>query len=183
MGELEKLIEGNKKYIEGNLSQKDIKGMRDGVVNGQKPFVTIVTCSDSRVVPEYIFDAGIGELFIVRAAGNILDKAIIGSVEYGVGHLHTQLLVILGHSKCGAVTAACSNHQEGNCIDYIMKKIKPAVKEEDVEGSIEENIRCVMKEIKRKSKTVKTLVKEGKLKIVGMKYSLETGEVREVSKK
>jgi len=93
------------------------------------------------------------------------------------------LLVILGHSKCGAVTAACKDHNEGNCIDYIMKKVKPAVKEGDVEGSIEENIRCVMKEIKRKSKTVKALVKEGKLKIVGLKYSLETGEVREVSKK
>ena len=179
MGELERLKQGNKRFVEGKLSEKDFVGRRAELLEGQKPFATVISCSDSRVVPEYIFDANMGEIFVVRVAGNILDKAVIGSIEYGVGHLKTPLLVVLGHSKCGAVTAACSKHKEGNYIDYIMNKIEPAVKEGDVEESVVENMKCVVEEIQKNSPVVKKAVEEGRLKIVGMKYLLETGEAKE----
>lgn len=180
MNELEKLLEGNKRFIEGKLTQRDLIARRKEVVDGQEPYVTIVTCSDSRVVPEFIFDAGIGDVFTVIVAGNVCDKAVLGSIEYGTGHLKTPLLVLLGHSKCGAVTASCEcgGKKSGNNIDYIVEKIFPAVKKGDVEGTVKENLRCVEKEILETSPIVKELVEKEELKIVKMKYYLETGEVK-----
>ncbi|MEM4707791.1 MAG: carbonic anhydrase, partial [Candidatus Anstonellales archaeon] len=99
---IEKLKEGNRRFVSGQRAGYNFAERRKEVLGGQKPFVTIVTCSDSRVVPEFIFDANIGELFVVRTAGNILDDVSLGSVEYGTGHLKTPLLLILGHEQCGA---------------------------------------------------------------------------------
>lgn len=181
MDALEKLLEGNKRFVDGDLSQKDLKSMRKAVVGGQKPYVTIVTCSDSRVVPEYIFDAGIGEIFTVINAGNICDNSVLASIEYGVEHLKTPLLVLMGHSKCGAVTATCESKgkKPGTNIDYVIDKITPAVKG-DVEESVVENLKCVEKEILEKSKVTKELVEKGELKIIKMKYFLETGEAKPI---
>ncbi|MBN2478460.1 carbonic anhydrase [Candidatus Micrarchaeota archaeon] len=177
-----RLFEGNRRYVEGKLKEREWKTIRNGLLEGQKPFATVITCSDSRVVPEYIFDKAPGELFIIRVAGNILDRAVIGSIEYGVGHLHTPLLIILGHSRCGAVTATCTcgGKKEGNYIDYIMEKIKPAVKEGNIEESVLENMRCVAEEIKKESSTVKNALEKGELRILGMKYYLEDGRVETV---
>lgn len=181
MNELERLLEGNKRFVSGNLKEKDFKKSRSAVVNGQKPFVTIVSCSDSRIVPEFIFDSDIGELFIIRLAGNVVDSCALGSVEYGTEHLHTPLLVILGHEKCGAVTAACSGFCEKNNISEIVKRIEPAickVGKENVEYTIDENIKCVKSYIENSSHVVKELVEHKKLKIIGMKYSLADGSVK-----
>ncbi len=181
MNELEKLLDGNKRYVSGQLKAKDLKKSRISVVNGQNPFVTIVSCSDSRVVPEFIFDADIGELFIIRIAGNVVDNCALGSVEYGVEHLHTPLLVILGHEKCGAVTAACKGVCENNCIADVLKKIEPAickVGKENVEYTIDENIRCVKAYLQSSSHVIKELLEHKKLKIIGMKYSLTDGSVK-----
>jgi len=180
MNEIETLLEGNKRFVENKLKPKDLQAMRKATMAGQKPFVTIVSCSDSRVVPEYIFDAGIGELFVVRLAGNIVDSCAMGSVEYGIEHLHTPLLVVLGHEKCGAVTAACQLVQAKNNIDFVLEKIKPAigrVGRDNVENTIDENVKCTLDYIASTSKEVKHLMDHGKLKIVGMKYSFTTGKV------
>lgn len=180
MDGIEMLMEGNRRFVENKPKPKDHAKKRAETLNGQKPFVTIVSCSDSRVVPEYVFDAGIGELFIIRVAGNVVDSCALGSIEYGVEHLHTPLLVILGHEKCGAVTAACKNVCENNSIDRVIERIKPAickVGSENVEYTIEENVRCVKEYVMASSRAVKELTENGKLKIIGMKYSFATGNV------
>ena len=182
MNELDRLMEGNKRYIEGNLAEKDVKAARLETQDGQKPFVTVVTCSDSRVVPEYIFDENIGQIFVIRTAGNIVDTITLGSIEYGVEHLHTPLLVVLGHEKCGAVTAACAGGECGHNIAAIVEKLKPSVEkgEKNVEKAVNENIYAVISEIREKSEVVKKLEQEGKLKIIPMKYYFSDGRVEKV---
>ncbi|MEM4359281.1 MAG: carbonic anhydrase [Candidatus Bilamarchaeaceae archaeon] len=178
--EIERLLEGNRRYVEGRMEQKNLPEKNRELLNGQHPFVTMLTCSDSRVIPSYIFDANIGDIFKVETAGNILDKVCIGSIEYGVGHLHTPLLVVLAHTKCGAITAACSEgHAEGN-LAAVIKKIKPAAKkaENNVDKAIDINAKMVINELLRKSEIVRKAAEEGKLRIVAMKYDLETMEVR-----
>ncbi|MFA5050091.1 MAG: carbonic anhydrase [Candidatus Micrarchaeia archaeon] len=179
MNELENLLEGNKRFVSGNFSKKDLNKRREETLAGQKPFATILSCSDSRVVPEYIFDQGIGDLFIIRTAGNICDPIALGSIEYGIEHLKTPILVLLGHTKCGAVTAACSckGKKEGNFIDTLVEKITPAVKG-TIEESIQENLCCVEKEILEKSEVISKHLKEHKIKIIRMEYFLETGKVK-----
>ncbi|NHI94874.1 MAG: carbonic anhydrase [Candidatus Lokiarchaeota archaeon] len=182
MNELERLKDGNLRFIKNQPIKKDFIERRAELLEGQTPFATIITCSDSRVIPEYIFDTNLGELFIIRVAGNITDKSVLGSIEYGIIHCHTPLLVILGHSKCGAVTAACQRKsEEGNSIDYIVDKIKPALKKipnKDIEETIEENVKCVIEDILENSPAIKELKEKGQLKIIGMKYILETGEIK-----
>ena len=178
--EIQKLLEGNRRYVENRLNEKNLPERRKELASSQHPFVTMVACSDSRVVPSYIFDANLGEIFKIETAGNILDKIGLGSLEYGVAHLHTPLVVILAHTKCGAVTATCQGgHAEGN-IAAIVKKIKPAAKraKNDVEKAADINAKRVIKEILKKSGAVMKMVEEGKVRIVAMKYDIETGEVK-----
>ncbi len=174
------LLKGNNRYVNGNPKSKNLEMRRKETLAGQKPFATIISCSDSRVVPEYIFDTTIGEIFVVRLAGNVVDDCALGSIEYAVHHLHTPLVVVLGHEKCGAVTGACKGLCEKNKIDSVIEKIKPAICKagsEDIEYTAEENIRCVMETIKESSHVVKDMVNEGKLMVVGMKYFLSSGKV------
>jgi carbonic anhydrase len=175
-------MEGNKRYVEGNLAPKDVKSKRDQTKDGQKPFVTVVSCSDSRVVPEYIFDENLGEIFVIRTAGNIVDTITLGSIEYGVEHLGTPLLVVLGHEKCGAITAACSGGECPPNIQAIMDKLKDPVErgEKDVEQSVVRNALAVADEIRQKSEIVRKLEDEGKVKIVSMKYFFTDGSVEQV---
>ncbi len=184
---LTKLQDGNKRFVSGELSKKDLgEGRRQELTKGQNPFATVLSCSDSRVAPEIIFDEGLGDIFIVRDAGNVADPVTMGSIEYGVEHLHTPLLVILGHEKCGAVTAAldAKGKTEGN-IGAILKKIMPAVhkakkagkdRESTLDLAIQENVRNTYKEV-MKSEIVRELVHKGKLKVVGAEYYLGTGKV------
>ena len=179
------LMEGNGRFVSGDVAAKNFPERRAELVSGQSPFVTVVTCSDSRVPPELIFDQGLGEIFVIRVAGNVMDPVVLGSVEYGIEHLHTPLLVILGHQCCGAVTAATEGGAEGN-IESIMTEIEPAVEvacETELTGSdlvevaIDENVDLVIKNVLDRSPITKELVEEGELVILGAKYSLETGEV------
>lgn len=184
---LSKLQDGNKRFVSGELAKKDIgESKRQELTKGQSPFATVLSCSDSRVAPELIFDEGLGDIFIIRDAGNVVDPVTLGSIEYGVEHLHTPLLVILGHEKCGAVTAAldAKGKPEGN-IGTILKKIMPAVhkakksgkdRESTLDLAIQENVRHTYKDV-MKSKIVSELVHEGKLKVVGAEYYLGTGKV------
>ena len=178
MNEIERLKEGNKRYVEKKLREKDLE-LREKLRSGQKPFATIITCSDSRVIPEYIFDAQIGELFVIRVAGNVIDDVALASIEYGVEHLHTPLLVVLGHESCGAVTAAFNIYKEKKEVEGVMKelmeKIKPSVlfamdKNEGVEEAVIYNMKNVVDDILSKSPIVKNLKEKGELKVVPAKY-------------
>lgn len=172
-------MEGQKRFVDGQMQQRDFVSRRNELKDGQHPIATVVACSDSRVVPEFIFDVGLGDIFTVMSAGNVLDKIGLGSVEYAVGHLHTPLLIVMGHEKCGAVKAAYHNHSESN-ITAIVKKILPAVKKarkggdeaQECESACTYNVKAVIRKIK-KSPVVKEKLEKGEVKIVGLKYSLD----------
>jgi carbonic anhydrase len=172
---MERLIDGNKRFLGDAMLHKTFAARREELKGGQQPFATVVCCSDSRIVPEYIFDVGLGDIFTVISAGNVVDKIGIGSVEYAVGHLHTPLLVVMGHEKCGAVKAAYHGHDESN-ITAIVKKLAPSIKGGDEAGELDKatvfNVKAMMRKLK-KSPIVKKALDEGKLKIVGMKYHLD----------
>ncbi len=175
---LNRLVEGNRRFVAGAMERRDFGPRREELKAGQHPFATVVACSDSRIVPEYIFDVGLGDIFTVVTAGNVVDKIGIGSVEYAVGHLHTPLLVVLGHEKCGAVTAAYHGHAESN-ITSVVKKIAPSIRKakkggqeaEEIERAADFNVKAVMRKLKA-SPVVKKALDSGALRIVGMRYSL-----------
>lgn len=186
---LNALIEGNKRFVSENLSEKDLsKDVRvDLSQNGQHPFATILTCSDSRVAPELLFDQGLGDLFVIRDAGNVADTTEIASVEYAVEHLECPLVVVLGHEKCGAVQASIEGGEVTPNIQQVINKIQPSidkvkaenkeVEEEELASEIEnENAKETVNEL-LKSTTIKELVDSGKVKLVAAKYHIESGEV------
>lgn len=186
--EMERLLEGNRKFVE-----KADKEKLEELSKGQKPYAVIVTCSDSRVAPEKIFSAGLGELFVVRVAGNIAcESDALGSIEYAVEHLGSQLVLVLGHTACGAVTAACKRVEgsdEGN-VTSILKRINPAVVKAKmkvdrmggslVDEAIVENVLCQVENIVDCSQIVRTKVREGIVKVKGAVYDLKTGEVKTI---
>lgn len=126
---MKKLADGNSRYAAGACLHSDINQARrtETAQKGQHPIATILSCSDSRVPPEYIFDQGIGDLFVIRVAGNVADTDEIGSAEYGVDHLGTPVLMVLGHSKCGAVTAVATGTEVHGSIPALVENIKPAL--------------------------------------------------------
>lgn len=175
---INKLVEGNKRYVTGKLAEKDVGSAREANKAGQQPFVTVLSCSDSRVCPEFIFDANVGEVFVIRNAGNVVEEVALGSIEYGVEHLHTPLLVVMGHEKCGAVTAACQGGECPKNIQAIMDKIKCCAQKNngEVEKTVDANTKCMVENIRANSEIVTNLEKEGKLKIIRMKYYFEDGK-------
>nr|WP_041970718.1 carbonic anhydrase [Geobacter sp. OR-1] len=185
------LMDGNKRYVANQMSGQKLCDLptREALAKGQKPYAIILSCSDSRVPPEIIFDKGLGEIFVVRVAGNIPDPVILGSIEYAAEHLGSPLIMVLGHERCGAVTAAvdAKGKPEGN-IGAIIRTITPAVKQarkeaagkskpELVEVAIDDNVKLVAAALTRQSKVIKHLVAEGKVKIVSAKYDLDDGTV------
>ena len=189
---MERLLAGNKRFVSGELHHPhSAMDWRKRLVGGQKPFVTIIGCADSRVPPELLFDQGFGDLFVIRVAGNVIDTDVAGSVEYGVDHLDTKLVVVMGHEGCGAVTAALQTHEnlekEPNEIQALVGKIQPSIRkfEEDVpfeqrlKTSVEDNVRHSVKLLKAIPDLAKA-EKESKTKIVGAVYEIETGRVRKI---
>jgi carbonic anhydrase len=188
---LQKLMKGNKQFIEQKQTGQKLCDLttRQSLAKGQKPYAVILTCSDSRVPPELIFDKGLGEIFVIRVAGNIPDPIVLGSIEYAVEHIGSPLVMVLGHERCGAVTAAvdAKGKPEGN-IGAIIKTISPAVKKarkeytgkdkaQLVETAIDINTRLVAENLTKQSSVIRHLVKEGKVKIVTAKYDLDDGTV------
>jgi len=175
---IEMLKKGNENFTKLEKNHGDIssfvrtKTSRDG----QTPYAVIVTCSDSRVPPEHVFSAGIGELFVIRTAGNVIGDFELGSIEYAVGHLGVKVVIVLGHNHCGAVSAAMFGHGEGH-IQSIIDEIKPAIKEEK-DASICEwlNIENSMDRIFN-SKLINELVESERVKVFGAKYDISTGRV------
>jgi len=184
---LEELKEGNAKFVTGQVSQIETSVMqRVSLAEGQEPFAVIVGCSDSRVPPELLFDQGLGEIFVARVAGNVVDPVVLGSVEYAVDHLHSSLVVVLGHQGCGAVSAAIDGGEQPGDIPAIISLIQPSVDQAkaqgltgdaEVEKVTELNINSSLAAVNA-SPVVSQLVKEGKLKVVGAEYQLATGFVQ-----
>jgi carbonic anhydrase len=181
---LQTLIEGNKRFAAMNATHPNQgKERRDEVKGGQKPFAVIVGCSDSRIPPEILFDQGIGDIFVIRLAGNIVDDTALGSIEYAVDHLGTRLVVVLGHAKCGAVTAATQGGEAHGHIGSIVQLIIPAVEKaraksgDLIDNSIKENARLVAATISSSKPILSKMVEDGKIAIVPAYYSIDTGMV------
>lgn len=143
------LLEGNRRYAAGLPSRADISAQRrrDTASNGQHPLAAVVACSDSRVPVEHLFDAGVGDLFVVRVAGNVIGAQEAGSLEYAVEHLHVPLIIILGHTLCGAVSAALFSPACGGAVEHILLKIAPAAEracEQGARVSDDELLQCTL---------------------------------------
>lgn len=174
---LNRLKAGNARYVNNESELINVTDeRREDLYDGQNPYAVIVSCSDSRVTPTTIFNAGLGEIFDVRLAGNILTPEALGSIEYGVEHLHAPLLVIIGHEKCGAVTAAYDKMNDGvevvGNINTLVEQIEPAIQDaSDVDNAIHMNIDYVYNQV-LEDEIVKHLVDAGKLTVVSAYYSL-----------
>ena len=186
---LAKLKEGNARYVQtGDLVEGGLTGQRAATAKGQSPWATILTCADSRVSPELVFGGvGLGELFVCRNAGNVADTAVLGTIEYGAEHLGSPLVVVMGHSRCGAVAAACDVVEKHTklpgSIKPMVDAIVPAARSQKgkpgdfVDNSVRENAKRNAETILSKSKIVADLVHEGKVKVVYARYDLDTGLV------
>jgi MFS superfamily sulfate permease-like transporter len=186
---LDTLKKGNARFLTGDLTEKYLKHQVNATSFGQNPFAIVLSCIDSRTTTEHIFDLGLGDIFSVRIAGNILNEDILGSMEFGVYKIGVKLVVVLGHTKCGAIAGACSNVKLGN-LTGLLEKINPAIDSEitietDRDGSnpvfvdkvAELNVHKTMDRIRNESSLIAEYEKEGKIKIVGGMYSVETGGV------
>lgn len=180
---LQKLMRGNQRFVQHQLRHPDQSEVRvHEVAQAQHPFVTILSCADSRVPAEIVFDQGIGDIFDVRIAGNIATREALGSIEYSVVLLGTPLLMVLGHERCGAVTAAVQNQALLGDIGSFVKAIKPAIKRvkdqsgDAVENAVVANVHYQIEQLKRSTLLTERL-ESGQLKLVGGRYDLDTGQV------
>jgi len=183
---LQRLQQGNARFVSGHListTPAEIDASRAKVAQSQQPFAIIVGCADSRVGPEVIFDQKVGDIFVVRSAGEVVDPVGIGSIEYAVAHLGSPLIVVLGHERCGAVAAAVAGAKEPGHIAAVLKAIEPAVRETKGEpGDPVHNAVCaqalnVARQLQNSEPILKEGVQSGKLTIVAALYNLDTGKV------
>lgn len=188
---LDKLLEGNRRYLAGECAGEERHAeKRAATVCGQDPFAIVLGCSDSRVPPEIIFDSGIGELFVVRVAGEVAGDQVLGSIEYAAEHLHTPLLLVLGHTNCGAVTAAVASagEEEGH-IGAVLCELCEAVEasknsctEEDgddeiVLAAVKENALMIARRLRESEPILRKLVDNGSLLVEAALYDIESGTV------
>jgi carbonic anhydrase len=185
------LMFGNKRFVAGTPKARNLVRLRTDLAKGQHPRAVVLACSDSRVSPEVIFDQSLGDLFVVRSAGNIADAIGIGSIEYAAEHLGSSVLVVLGHTKCGAVTAACSKEKMPSPnLQAMVDKINPAVsrvgpganQDALIEAAIQENVHESARDILSKSAVLRHFIAEGKLAVFEVEYDLNSGEVIELKK-
>jgi carbonic anhydrase len=181
---LARLVAGNMRFIEMKLAHPDQDaGCRTALSKGQQPFAVILGCSDSRVPPEVIFDQGLGDLFVVRDAGNVADDLVIASIEYAVEHLGSRLIVVLGHERCGAVTAAVKGGEFPGHLPALMSALKPAVDKskggtgDAVDNAVLANVGLTAEQLRESKPILAELVEKGEIKIVGARYDLDTGAV------
>jgi carbonic anhydrase len=187
---LQRLIDGNERFRHGNgrlltFTSETLAGL----TRGQQPHATILGCSDSRVPPEIVFDAGLGELFVIRVAGNVISPEVTGSIQYAVSHLRTPLIVVMGHEGCGAVHAALATKLEGarhlSRIQVLVDGLMPGLAEVGAEmdpehrlaKAVEANVRWTIHQI-LETPEAKARQAEGWIKLVGGVYEMETGKVR-----
>lgn len=179
---LAELKAGNQRFFDGKLINTNYKEEIEETKDGQHPHSIILSCIDSRVPPEIIFDQGIGHIFVARVAGNIIDPNELGSLEFATAVKNSKLIVVLGHSKCGAIEGAVNNVQLGS-LTQLLTQIKPAIvgdsthKEQMLEQTTKKNVELTIEKILQGSPTISALVKEGKVKIVGAYDDISTGKV------
>lgn len=179
---LQRLKDGNVRFendqLEGSLQNGT---RRKELTGGQKPYAIILSCADSRVVPELAFDTGLGELFVIRVAGNVANSSSIASIEYAVAHLGTTLIVVLGHQSCGAVTAAVSGGDNGYNLNHLLSHITPAIAASDegasVNDVVKKNAEMTAKELASRSAIIGDAVANGGVQIVPAYYNLDSGKV------
>ncbi len=182
---ISKLKEGNGRYTSGNLQHPgQTTERRTELAKTQHPFAAIVSCSDSRVPPEIVFDQGLGDLFVVRVAGNVINDEGLGSIEYTVDHLGTRLILVLGHQSCGAVKAAretiAAKGKAPGHIESLVTAIKPAVEataKDDLDTTVKANVKNVVQALRSSTPILKAKVDSGEIKVIGGYYSLDTGAV------
>jgi len=186
---LQILKEGNQRFINNLKANRNLLQQVNETSTGQFPFATILSCIDSRTSAELIFDQGLGDVFSIRIAGNILNEDILGSMEFGTKVVGTKILVVLGHTKCGAIVGACNHVELGN-LTALLKKVKPAIDHETVtieqrDGSNKDfvnnvaqlNVTLTIERIRKESPIIAELEQQGAIKIVGGMYDVETGAV------
>lgn len=186
---LQILKEGNERFVNNLKANRNLLQQVNETSNGQFPFATILSCIDSRTSAELIFDQGLGDIFSIRIAGNILNEDILGSMEFATKIVGTKIIVVLGHTKCGAIIGACNHVEMGN-LTTLLNKIQPAIFNEketkiDRTGANEQfvnnvthlNVHLTIERIRRESPIVSELELEGKIKIVGGLYDVENGGV------
>ena len=178
---LERLKRGNEEFIRSNTNGGDVSAdiRRITAIEGQHPYAIVITCSDSRVIPDAIFSAGIGELFVIRVAGNVLDNHQLGSIEYAFSHLDANVIVMLGHTKCGAISAAQHAHSgdEDKFIRYIVEDIKEAI------GTETDDYKATVLNVKHGVNIIRDAfynhpdIEDDELDVLGAVYDIETGKV------
>jgi carbonic anhydrase len=175
---------GNRRFVAGKLSPRDLGGRRAMLVKTQAPTVAVLGCSDSRVPPELLFDEGLGDLFVVRNAGNTPDPLSVGSLEYAVEHLHTTVIVVLGHMSCGAVAAACSGEKaESANLAAVVEPIAPscaAARQGDTTDltlAVKDHVHRSAQQLLASSEIIKSAVSRGEVTIVEAYYELDSGKV------
>lgn len=183
-GALDVLKAGNDRYRSGHSLTRDLGAQRQSTAAGQFPFAFVLGCIDSRCAPETVFDQGIGDLFTARVAGNVVNEDILGSMEFGCRVAGAKLIVVLGHSKCGAIQGAVNHVELGN-LTALLRRIQPSVAAVGgtaaaprIDAITEANVRRMVVQISEQSPVLAELQRTGKLRIVGALYSLETGSVR-----
>jgi carbonic anhydrase len=182
---LARLKAGNQRFIAGNLQHPHQNPKRRAeLATGQRPFAIVLGCADSRTSPEVLFDQGLGDLFVIRVAGNILDDHVLGSIEYAVEHLGARLIVVLGHQRCGAVQAAKetldSKAEAPAHINSIVASIQPAVEATrgaDLEATVKANTDNVVQSLRSSEPVLKKEVEAGTITVLGAYYDLGTGAV------
>ncbi|WP_370087125.1 carbonic anhydrase [Ekhidna sp.] len=178
---IQRLKDGNARFAENKLKgelQDDSR--RSELVSGQAPWAVVLSCADSRVVPELAFDTGLGELFVLRVAGNIANTDTIASIEYAIAHLGTEVIVVMGHESCGAVGAALAGGDNGYNLNHLLAQIEPAKAQagsSDVNVVVKKNAELSAKDLYDRSAILKGAVDKGKLKIVSAFYNLGSGKV------
>ena len=186
---LEMLKEGNKRFVSNKLRKRDLLAQAQKTSKGQFPFAAIVSCLDSRTQPEYVFDQGIGDIFVARVAGNFVNDDILGSLEFATKLAGAKLIVILGHTECGAVRGACDKAQLGlltatlaninPAVEAVQGDYKPRTSENDefVQAVAEKNVKLTMQKLRTRSVVLREMIDKGEILLVGAMYNVRTGKV------
>lgn len=179
---IQRLKDGNARFVSDTMErQLQDQPRRDDLVGGQAPWAIILSCADSRVAPELTFDTGLGELFVLRVAGNVANTSTIASIEYAVAHLGTPIIVVLGHQSCGAVTAAIGGGDNGHNLNHLLAHITPAIAASGegaaVNDVVKKNAQMNCYDLENRSKIIGDAVRGGSVKIVPAYYNLDNGAV------
>jgi carbonic anhydrase len=181
---IQKLTRGNGRYaVNHPIHPRQDAKARAAVARGQHPFAAVLSCADSRVPPELLFDEGLGDLFVVRVAGNVVDDAVTGSLEYAAEHLHVPVIVVLGHTKCGAVDATIKGGEPNTHIEALVKAIRPAVEQAHqqkgdlMENAVRENVRLGVRQLQESEPILARMIAAGQVTIIGAVYDLDKGTV------